>query len=150
VTAPNHPDRRRPYADRMEIPKEARRRIAEDRVVWLTTVTDSGVPAPNPVWFVPDGEDLVVYTSPTSRRVHNLTKRPVASLHFNSDPHGGDVVVITADVEVTHRQRPSAFPGYLAKYEADILGPLATTVEAIDETYHTQLRLHPRRIRLTS
>lgn len=133
----------------MEIPKEAQRRIAEDRVVWLTTVTDSGVPAPNPVWFVPDGEDLVVFTSPTSRRVHNLAKRPVASLHFNSDAHGGDVVVITADVEVTHGQRPSAFPGYLAKYEGDILGALATTVEAIDETYNTQLRFRPRKIRLT-
>ncbi len=129
---------------------EAQRRIADDRVVWLTTVTDSGVPAPNPVWFVPDGDDLVVFTSPTSRRVHNLTTRPVASLNFNCDARGGDVVVITADVEVTHGQRPSAFPGYLARYEADILGPLATTVDAIDETYDTRLRLHPRSIRLTS
>jgi PPOX class probable F420-dependent enzyme len=134
----------------VEIPKEAQRRIAEDRVVWLTTVTDRGVPAPNPVWFVPDGEDLVVFTSPTSRRVHNLTQRPVASLHFNSDAQGGEVVVITADVEITPGQRPSTFPGYLAKYEGDILGPLATTVEAIDETYNTQLRIHPRKIRLTS
>jgi hypothetical protein len=50
-------DARGPYAEGMEIPKEAQRRIDEDRVVWLTTVTDSGVPAPNPVWFVPDGED---------------------------------------------------------------------------------------------
>ena len=134
----------------MELPKEAQRRIAKDRVAWLTTVTDSGVPAPNPVWFVPDGEDLLVYTSPTSRRVHNLAARPVATLHFNSDEHGGDVVVITADVEVTHGQPPSAFPGYLAKYEADILGPLATTVEAIDGTYNTRLRLRPRKVRLTS
>ncbi len=134
----------------MEIPKEAQRRITEDRVIWLTTVTDRGVPAPNPVWFVPDGDDLVVYTTPTSRRIHNLTRRPVASVHFNSDEHGGDVVVITGDVEMTHGQPPSAFPGYLAKYEDDILGPLATTVEAIDETYNTQLRIHPRKIRLTS
>jgi len=134
----------------MEIPQEARRRMEEDRVVWLTTVTDSGVPAPNPVWFVPDGDDLVVFTSPGSRRVHNLEQRPVASVHFNSDAHGGDVVVITADVEITHGRPPSAFPGYLDRYEADILGPLDTTVAAIDETYDTQLRLRPRKVRLTS
>lgn len=134
----------------MEIPKEAQRRIAEERVVWLTTVTDRGVPAPNPVWFVPDDDDLVVFTTPTSVRVHNLEQRPVASLHFNSDAHGGEVVVITADVEITHSQPPSSFPGYLAKYEADILGPLATTVEAIDDTYNTELRLRPRKVRLTS
>jgi PPOX class probable F420-dependent enzyme len=134
----------------MEIPNEAQRRIAEDRVVWLTTVTDRGMPAPNPVWFVPDGDDLVVYTSPTSRRVHNLEQRPFASLHFNSDAHGGDVVVITADVEIAHGRAPSAFPGYLDKYEGDILGALATTVQAIDDTYNTQLRMGPRKVRLTS
>jgi len=134
----------------MEIPKEAQRRIAEDRVVWLTTVTDGGVPAPNPVWFVPDGDDIVVFTTPGSRRVHNLGQRPVASLHFNSDEHGGDVVVLTADVDVTHDRLPSAVPDYMAKYKGDILGPLASTVETFDGTYNTELRLRLRKIRLTS
>ncbi len=134
----------------MELPPEAKRRIAEDHVVWLTTVTDRGVPAPNPVWFVPDGDDVLVFSEPTSRKVHNLERRPIATLHFNSDPQGGDVVVIVGDVEITHGQPPSRTPGYLEKYEADIVGPLQMTVEEIDRTYDTRLRVRPARVRLTS
>lgn len=133
----------------MDIPPEARRRIAGDRVVWLTTVTDRGAPAPNPVWFVPAHDDLVVFTAPGSRKVHNIEQRPAVSLHFNSDPAGGDVVVITGEIEVTHDQAPSAFPGYLDRYEADITGPLGMTVDQIDQTYNTRIRLTPTRVRLT-
>jgi hypothetical protein len=56
----------------MEIPAEAQRRIAGDDVAWLTTVADSGAPAPNPVWFVPDGGDLLVFSTPRPGR---LTRR---------------------------------------------------------------------------
>jgi PPOX class probable F420-dependent enzyme len=138
------------YRVGVELPPEAKRRIAGDHVVWLTTVTDRGLPAPNPVWFVPDGEDLIVFSDPRSRKVHNIARRPTATLHFNSDPHGGDVVVIVGDVEVTHGQPPSRAPGYLEKYEADIVGPLQTTVDEIDRTYNTRLRIRPTSVRLTS
>jgi hypothetical protein len=46
----------------MDMPTEAQRRIAQDKVAWLTTITNRGAPAPNPVWFVPDGDDLVVFS----------------------------------------------------------------------------------------
>lgn len=120
-----------------------------DHVVWLTTITDRGAPAPNPVWFVPDGEDLIVFTAPGSRKVHNIARRPTVSLHFNSDPTGGEIVIITGDAELTHGQRPSRFPGYLDKYEADITGPLNMTVEEIDRTYDTMVRIRPGKVRLT-
>jgi PPOX class probable F420-dependent enzyme len=134
---------------KFEMPDEARARIAGDRVVWLTTVTDRGAPAPNPVWFLPDGDDLVIFTAPGSRKVHNIERRPAVCVHFNSDPHGGDVVIINGEAELTHAQKPSGFPGFLEKYEADITGALATTVEAIDETYDTMVRVRPSAVRLT-
>lgn len=133
----------------MEIPEEARRRIADDRVVWLTTVTGRGAPSPNPVWFVPDGDDLVVFSAPDSHKVHNIAERPLVTVHFNSDRDGGDVVVITGEAELTHGQPPSEFRGYLDKYRADIEGPLQMTVEAIDQTYDTKVRVRPLRVRLT-
>jgi PPOX class probable F420-dependent enzyme len=134
----------------VELPPEAKRRVAEDHVVWLTTVTDRGRPAPNPVWFVPDGDDLLVFSDPRSRKVHNIEQRPIVTLHFNSDPAGGDVVVIVGEAEVTHGQPPSRARGYLEKYEADIVGPLQTTVEEIDRTYNTRLRIRATRVRRTS
>jgi PPOX class probable F420-dependent enzyme len=133
----------------MEMPTAARRRITRDNVVWLTTITDRGAPAPNPVWFVPDGDDLVVFSSPHARKVHNIEQRPTVTLHFNSDPDGGDVVVITGEAVLAHGRRPSALRAYLDKYEASITGPLATTVDEIDRTYNTEIRIRPTGVRLT-
>ena len=133
----------------MEMPTAARRRITRDNVVWLTTITDRGAPAPNPVWFVPDGDDLVVFSSPHARKVRYIEQRPTVTLHFNSGPDGGDVVVITGEAVLAHGRRPSALRAYLDKYEASITGPLATTVDEIDRTYNTEIRIRPTRVRLT-
>jgi PPOX class probable F420-dependent enzyme len=133
----------------MDMPSEAQRRISQDRIVWLTTVTDRGAPAPNPVWFVADGDDLVVYSTPAARKVRNIEKRPTVTLHFNADPDGGDVVVITGEAAVTPGRRPSAMRAYLDKYESSITGALGTTVDEIDRTYDTEIRIRPTRVRLT-
>jgi PPOX class probable F420-dependent enzyme len=133
----------------MDMPPEAQRRIDQDMVAWLTTVTDRGAPAPNPVWFVPDGGDLLVFSAPSARKVHNVEQRPAVTLHFNSDPHGGDVVIIVGEATVTRGQRPSAIGGYLDKYESSITGPLGMTVDEIDATYNAEVRIRPARVRLT-
>lgn len=133
----------------MDMPIEARRRISQDRVAWLTTVTDRGAPAPNPVWFVPDGDDLVVFSAPGARKVHNIEQRPEVTLHFNSDPDGGDVVVITGRAELARGRRPSALDAYIDKYEATITGALGITVDQLDQTYDVEVRIRPTRVRLT-
>jgi PPOX class probable F420-dependent enzyme len=134
----------------MDMPAEAQRRITRDRVAWLTTVTDRGAPAPNPVWFVSDRDDLVVFSAPSARKVHNVEQRPTVTLHFNSDPDGGDVVVITGEAALTRGQRPSGLRAYLDKYESSITGPLGMTIDEIDQTYNTEVRIRPTRVRLTS
>jgi PPOX class probable F420-dependent enzyme len=133
----------------MDMPNEAQRRISQDQVAWLTTITDHGAPAPNPVWFVPDGDDLVVFSTPHARKVRNIAQRPAVTLHFNSNPDGGDVVVITGEAAIAHDQRPSALGAYLDKYETAITGPLGMTVDEIDRTYNTEIRIRPTRVRLT-
>jgi PPOX class probable F420-dependent enzyme len=133
----------------MDMPPDAKRRIAEDEIVWLTTVTDSGAPAPNPVWFAPDGDDLVIFSAPSAHKVRNIERRPKVTLHFNADAHGGDVVVITGEARVTYDRRPSALTAYLDKYEPSITGPLGMTVEEIDRGYPTEIRVRPTRVRTT-
>jgi PPOX class probable F420-dependent enzyme len=130
----------------MDIPDGARQRLESDDVVWLTTVTDAGAPAPYPVWFVVDGDDIVVFSEPTTRRVHNIGQRPVVSLHFNSDPQGGDVWVLTGRAATTAGVKPSSAPGYVDKYGTSIERDLQTTVAAIDATYDTEIRIRPERV----
>jgi PPOX class probable F420-dependent enzyme len=90
-----------------------------------------------------------VFSAPSSRKVHNIKQRPQVCLHFNSDATGGDIVIINGLAELALGQKPSAQPGFLAKYEAAITGELGTTVEAIDAEFDTRIRITPARVRLT-
>jgi PPOX class probable F420-dependent enzyme len=141
---------RRPRYSGVDSPPEAQRKITDDQVAWLTTITDSGAPAPNPVWVVADGDTLVVYASPESRKVHNIARRNRVSLHFNSDRSGSDVVVINGEADLEHRQLPSALPAYVEKYERATTEELHQTFDDLDAVYHTRIRIRPTRVRLTA
>jgi PPOX class probable F420-dependent enzyme len=134
----------------VDLPPEAQRKIAEDQVAWLTTITDGGAPAPNPVWFVLDGDTLVVYAAPESRKVHNIARRNRVSFHFNSDRSGGDIVVINGEADLEHRQLPSAMPAYVQKYERATAEELHQTFDDLDAVYTTRIRIRPTRVRLTA
>ncbi len=131
----------------MTIDPEVRSRLEQEKVIWLTTIAPSGTPVPNPVWFLLDGDDVVIYTDPASRKVANIEQRPLVSVHSNSDHDGGDFYVLTGTATLHHGRQPSRFPGYLEKYHDDIVGPLDTTVEAIDEQYDTEIRVSVDRVR---
>lgn len=133
----------------MEFPADVQRRLDADHVVWLTTVTNSGAPSPNPVWFVRDGEDIVVFSAPDTHKVRNIEARPMVTLSFNSDAHGGDIAVITGRATATASVLPSTNQAYVAKYGAAIRDELQTTLEEIDGTYNTQLRIRPTKVRGT-
>jgi PPOX class probable F420-dependent enzyme len=133
----------------MEIPADVQRRLDEDHVVWLTTVTDSGAPSPNPVWFVPDGDDIVVFSAPDTHKVRNIAARPMVTLNFNSDPAGGEIAVITGRATATPSVLPSTNAAYVAKYSDAIRDELQTTMDDIDGTYDTELRIRPTRVRGT-
>lgn len=133
----------------VDLPAEATRRIAQDNIAWLTTVTDAGAPAPNPVRFVFEDDSLVVFAEPTSRKVHNIRHRRRVCLHFNSDPHGGDIVIINGVADVAADRAPSQLPGYLTKYSNQITEVLGLTMDAYDATYSSMIRIEPSRVRLT-
>lgn len=133
----------------MEFPADIQRRLDTDHVAWLTTVADSGAPAPNPVWFVQDGDDLVVFSPPAAFKARNIAKRPVVTLHFNSDPHGGDIAIITGRATATPSVPPSTNAPYVAKYGSAIREELQSNLDDFDGTYHTELRIRPIKSRGT-
>ncbi len=77
------PARRLVYRHRMELLEGVRNRLESDLVVWLTTITDDGAPAPYPVWFVVDGEDVVVFSQPSADNPqHRSTTAGVTALQL--------------------------------------------------------------------
>jgi PPOX class probable F420-dependent enzyme len=130
---------------RTGLPPDALRHLEHDEVAWLTTVTKRGAPSPTPVWFVWDGQTAAVFCEPDARKVSNIAAQPLVTLHFNSDPAGQDVVVISADAAVvTDGPGPSDHPGYLTKYFRAI-GRLGMTVAEFDAQSTTRIQLTPIR-----
>ena len=43
-----------------EVTDQIRRRLVEDPIAWLTTVSPKGRPSPRPVWFLWTGVNCVI------------------------------------------------------------------------------------------
>ena len=116
----------------------AARHLREDRVVWFTTVSPSGAPSPNPVWFLWDGAATVlVWNLPTAARVAHLASNPRVTLHFSGDGQGGDIVVLAGTAVVDRaRPGPDAVAGYVAKY-GDAMVSVSGSQAAFAATYST-------------
>src|ERR1700761_1905172 len=100
-----------------ELTEQIEKHLVNDKIVWLTTVTPAGRPAPRPVWFLWDGMAVVLYSQPGGAKLRHIAGNDQVSLNFNCTPGGGDVVVISGRAEVLHdAPLPSEFPEMLDKY----------------------------------
>lgn len=100
-----------------EFGARADRRLREEKVIWLTTVDPGGVPQPAPVWFLYDGETVVVYSLNSARRLRNIEADPHVALNLNSTSRGGDVIVLTGTARIAPEIPPPAENEvYLARY----------------------------------
>jgi len=60
------------------------RRLREDGIAWLITVSADGTPQPNPVWFIWNGESALIYSVPRQAKVKNIERNPKVALHLDS------------------------------------------------------------------
>jgi PPOX class probable F420-dependent enzyme len=129
----------------LELPPRVRQRLAAEEVAWLTTITARDAPAPAPVWFVLDEGFLTVFSSPTTKKARNIRRRPLVTLHLNSDPKGSGIVVVTGRATVEDGVAPSSSRGYVEKYRPAILRR-GLTVEEFDRVSSTRIRIRPLRV----
>jgi PPOX class probable F420-dependent enzyme len=97
------------------------RRLREETVVWLTTVTPAGAPLPRPVGFLWDGNEVVSMYSQPGARVRNIAANPKVTLNFDGDGSGGDIVVLSGTARVdADASAADANHAWLEKYAAQI------------------------------
>jgi PPOX class probable F420-dependent enzyme len=127
-----------------ELTTQIEKHLTNDRIVWLTTVTPSGRPAPRPVWFKWDGTAVIIYSQPPGAKLKHIAANDQVSLHFNCSPDGGDVVVISGRAELLQdAPLPSEVPGILDKYQGWIQA-MGYTLEWLNG-YSKAIRVTPER-----
>jgi PPOX class probable F420-dependent enzyme len=135
------PDPVTPFGERV------RRRLREEVVIWMTTVGADGTPQPNPVWFLWEGESILVYNRADAHRLAHVRSRPRVALNFDGNGRGGDIVVITASAQVVDGEPPPhELPAYVAKYGGRMTR-VAGTLEEFSRRYPVPLRARELRVR---
>lgn len=130
-----------------ELTEQIERHLRGDQIAWLTTVTPSGWPAPHAVWFIWDGQAIIVYSVNGGAKVRHIEAHDQVTVHFDSGPGAGDIVVISGRASrVQDPPPPSEFPGFLDKYRSRI-DAMGQTTAWYDRDFSTALRIVPERAR---
>jgi PPOX class probable F420-dependent enzyme len=116
-------------------------------VVWFTTVGKSGTPAPNPVWFLWNGTEILIFSQVRKAKLHNVEANSRVSLNFNATHSGGDVGIITGDAVIDESHASAEdLAAYNAKY-ADGISSLNMTAESFHRDYPVLIRITPDKLR---
>ncbi len=120
---------------------QIRRRLADDTLVWLTTVSPTGRPSPRLVWFMWTGQDCLVYSQPDVAKLRHINANDRVTLNFNSDARGGDAVVLAGRADLApDAPPPETLPGLLDKY-ANLLRTIQMSPDQFTGTYTVAIRI---------
>jgi len=117
------------------------RRLRDELVVWLITVDRDGRPQPTRVWFLRDGDDLIVYSRADARRLVHLARGSRVALLFEQRPRETGVVLHGDARRDDGLPSPDANPPYLAKYADRIARGLRMTPAEFARRYPVGLRI---------
>src|SRR6266536_3243053 len=99
------------------------KRLRDEKTIWLTTVREDGTPQSVPVWYLWDGETLLIFSQPTAQKLRNIAQNPKVSIIFaHTDTFGEEgFAVVTGEAAVDEHAPPSnQTSAYLDKYRDGI------------------------------
>ena len=131
-----------------EAGERAERRLREEEVFWLTTVRPDGQPQTVPVWFLWEGEEVLIYSRPDTRKLRNIVRNPRVGLNLNSDEHGGSVVRAEGEARIVEDAPPlTGVRAYLEKYRESI-ARIGFDPDGFAQAFSVALRVTPHRWRV--
>jgi PPOX class probable F420-dependent enzyme len=99
-----------------------------------------------PVWFLWDGESILVYSQPDTPKLRNIGANPRVALHLNDDGRGSDIVTVSGRAAVSDDPTAERVPAYIAKYR-ELIAENSWTPESFAADYSVPIRIEPRRVR---
>jgi PPOX class probable F420-dependent enzyme len=127
--------------------KRVQRRLENERIAWLTTVSESGKPCPRPIWFLWDGETLLVYSRPNTHKLRHIANNHNVAVNLDGDGLGGDIVVLQGLAKIEPDAPPAdQVEAYTTKYEEG-LKRIGMTGEEFASDYSVALKVTPHSLR---
>lgn len=112
-------------------------KLANELVVWLTTVRHDGQPQTSPVWFAWDDGSFLIYSRAGQQKVRNILGNPRVALALEQDGTGSDVATLEGRALIDEEAPPADEVGaYVAKY-----GPRMEAISGSEEAFAKDYRV---------
>ena len=96
------------------------------------------------MWFVLEGDDIVVFSKPDTAKLRHLEANPEVSFHLNSNENGGAILVVNGKAHLEDGKASEA-PGYVDKYGPSYAAIGFDSPAAFDAAYSVRIRVVPER-----
>jgi PPOX class probable F420-dependent enzyme len=133
-------------------PSEQRELIESGRIMVVSTLGPRGWPHSMPLWYVPRGGDIWIYTYAKSQKVRNLERDPRATLLAETGHEYGELrgIEIEAEAEI-HRDLDTVFElaqELTLRYGGDTAAMDDAAVEALraQARKRVAVRFEPKRV----
>ena len=130
--------------------EECDRRLRNEPVIWLSTTDERGYPHIVPIWYVWDGEAILIFSKPHARKVRAMRSQPRVALALGEPRDDFDVQLIEGHAEVTSMTTAQALADpaigreHARKYAAELFG-LGLDRDEYASTYSAVIRVTPTR-----
>lgn len=127
--------------------EKALRMLERDLIAWITTVGPDGRPHAVPVWFFWDGDRVIIFSEPGTRKVAHIRAGSPVLVHLQAGGRfGDDVVILNGRAELSDRPAAEWLAGfrddYVEKY-TDAIADYGMPLEKISETFSTAIVFTP-------
>ena len=127
--------------------QHAEQRLRSNIIGWLTTVGSDGRPYTVPVWFLWDGNTVLIFSQPEKQKVRNLRKNARVTLALDDTKQGEDVVIVEGTAELLESPDINAtLPAYVEKYGA-MMKDMNSSPESMAADFSVGIRLTPTKFR---
>lgn len=121
------------------------RRLLSEEIIWLSTVRPDGRPHLVPVWYLWDGDTILIFSQPGAQKMRNLAHSRRVVLALNTADEGEDVVIVEGEAEMLPNGTvDSMLPAYVEKY-AQLMKRIGTSPETMAASYTQAIRVTPER-----
>lgn len=127
--------------------QHAEERLRSNIIAWLTTVGSDGRPYTSPVWFLWDGQTILIFSQPHRQKVRNLRNNPRVTLALDDTQVGDDVVIVEGTAELVDNPGLSTMlPAFADKYR-ERLESMEWTAEEMAADYSQAIRVTPTKFK---
>lgn len=120
--------------------------LRKHKIGWLISVRPDGRPHAVAVWFLWDGETILIFSKPKNQKVRNVRNNPNVVLALDDTHKGDDPITVEGtatlldpgEVDIT-------FSTYVEKYK-DAIKELGFSPEQMAKEYSQPIRITPTRV----